>query len=113
MLMKSMIVAMILLFMCAYVYADKGEYDICYATGYFVGEDDKFMIGLSMQVAMEKGVFFDTICQSAYAEARDIGEEFSTTSPAGRFYSDHQLKIIRYASDFRSKVNNAIIKLIK
>ena len=108
--MKTVIATLTLLLTLTCAYAEEGKYDICYATGYFAGEDDKFMLGLAMRDALDRGVFLETVCKSAYGEAYDIGEKFSTT---GKVESDHQLKIMEPASNYRLKVNRAIIKLIE
>ncbi len=92
------------------VNAEDKKYDICFVAGYFAGEDDKFMIGLSSQIMFDTGVYNDNLCTTAYQAALKIGEQLSTT---GKVNSKSDFEIAEYASKFRRKVNNAITKLIE
>lgn len=89
--------------------ADEKKYDICFAAGYFSGEDDKFMIGLSTQIMIDTGVFNDNLCSTAYSSAYKIGVKLSTTGKVNA----KEAEIASYATKFRTKVNNALIKLIE
>ena len=105
-----LIISLIIMLVSSIVHANEDKYNICFANGYFAGEDDKFMIGIATQIAVNKGVLNEPICKSAHKEAYEVGVKFSTT---GKYDSEQELKIINYASEFREKVNRAIIKLIE
>jgi len=90
--------------------AEEDKYEICFVNGYFSGADDKFMMGLATEVTIKENVFLDPMCTAAHQLAYKVGDKFSST---GKYDSEQELKIIMYASEFRSKVNKAIIKLIE
>jgi len=91
-------------------YAEEDKYRICFIQGYFAGEGDKFMNGLATHISQKKGVLTEPMCSTAHQVAYKVAVKFNST---GKYDSAQDYKIIKYATDFREKVNIAISSLIK
>lgn len=83
--------------------AAEKDYPLCTVGGYFSGSGDKFLSELAKNIAQERNVFGDPICNAAWKNGYKTGENFSRT---GKTKNHAEKFVFQQAAEFKAQVAN-------
>lgn len=89
-------------------YAEKPDeiYRSCRLTGYFDGSKDHLYADLAARLSIAKGIKKDATCDASYDAGYTVGE---TMKKESKLKSDSDRKIQIEASDFKKKIQEALL----
>jgi hypothetical protein len=105
--MKHWICALAISFLALSANAAEPDRSYCELAGYFKGEGDQFMLGLTLRAVLKQGILSESQCRLIWDGAAQIGKR----AASGKIESGDD-DTIRKVSIFRNKVYDFILKSI-
>lgn len=90
--------------------AEDKPYSMCSVTGYFEGNDNRFMQEIAMRVVEKNRLNADTECTAAIKAGKEVAIKFAKP---GRVKSEEDAAVINHAEHFSNLIYDAILSRVK